>query len=209
MMNNTESTIMERLAPYSGFNKANHIASGSLGQVAIAVKTRFADAHGDGTLIFDNSTGRVVDIDYRGSDADILARLPAAPSSGDEPAEAMQRGPGRPKLGVVAREVTLLPRHWEWLAAQPGGASVALRKLVEDARRAHADKDKARLAQERTYRFMSAMLASEAGLEEATRALFAGKREPFETLSAPWPADLREHVRRLAADAFSDERAVP
>ncbi len=195
---------MNRLAPYSGFHQSNLVASGSLGQVALAVKAMFADVHVGGALIFDNSTGRVVDIDFRGSDNEILARLPAEPSTEDEPAEALQRGPGRPKLGVVAREVTLLPRHWAWLAAQPGGASVALRKLVEEARRAHGDRDRVRLAQERAYRFMSATLASEAGLEEAQRALFAGRRAPFEALSAPWPADLREHVRRLAAEAFAE-----
>ncbi len=195
---------MGQFSPFSGFHEHRHIASGSLGQVAIAVKSLFADAHGGGALIFDNATGRVVDIDFRGSDAEVLARLPAEQHVAEEPAESLQRGPGRPKLGVVAREVTLLPRHWEWLAAQPGGASVALRKLVEEARRAHAEKDKVRLAQERAYRFMSVTLANEAGLEEAQRSLFAGRREPFEALSAPWPADLREHLRHLAADAFAD-----
>ena len=98
---------MNRLAPYSGFHQSNLVASGSLGQVALAVKAMFADVHVGGALIFDNSTGRVVDIDFRGSDNEILARLPAEPSTEDEPAEALQRGPGRPKLGVVAREVTL------------------------------------------------------------------------------------------------------
>ncbi len=73
----------------------------------------------------------------------------------NQPAEP--RGRGRPKLGVVAREVTLLPRHWDWLNAQPGGASVALRKLVEQARRANGDADRARAAREAAYHFMSAM----------------------------------------------------
>ncbi|HEX8955892.1 MAG TPA: DUF2239 family protein [Burkholderiaceae bacterium] len=199
---------MDQLTPYSGFHGVSHIASGSLGQVARTVKALFDDAHGGGALIFDNATGRLVDVDFRGSETEVLARLPVQAQA--EPAalpEDAPRGPGRPKLGVVAKEVTLLPRHWEWLAAQPGGASVALRKLVEEARRASAEHDKTRLAQERAYRFMSAMLANEAGLEEAQRALFAGKRAPFQLLSESWPADLREHVRRLAADAFAAEGA--
>lgn len=116
--------------------------------------------------------------------------------------EAVPRGPGRPKLGVVAREVTLLPRHWEWLNGQPGGASVALRKLVDEARRANDGKDRVRQAREAAYRFMSVMAGNERGFEEATRALFAGDRERFEEFVASWPADVRDHAKRLAAAAF-------
>ena len=192
---------MEHLASHSGFHGTSHLASGSLGQVASAIKALFSDAHGGGALIFDNATGRVVDVDFRGSEAEMLARLPAEPEI--TPVEEAPRGPGRPKLGVVAKEVTLLPRHWEWLAAQTGGASVALRKLVEEARRASTEHDRKRLAQERAYRFMSAMLANEPGLEEAERALFAGNQLAFEALSQSWPTDLREHLHRMAAEAFA------
>src|SRR5262245_3846770 len=114
---------------------------------------------------------------------------------------ASVRRPGRPKLGVVAREVTLLPRHWEWLGAQPGGASVALRKLVEEARRANGDADRARAARDAAYRFMSVMAGNLAGFEEASRALFADDRRRFVGLVAGWPDDVRDHVVRLA---FSD-----
>ena len=116
---------------------------------------------------------------------------------------APARGPGRPKLGVVAREVTLLPRHWDWLAAQPGGASVALRRLVEDARRVSASDDRRRAAQEAAYRFMQAMAGDQPGYEDATRALFAGDVARFEERTAAWPEDVREHASLLAADAFS------
>ena len=115
------------------------------------------------------------------------------------------RGRGRPKLGVVAREITLLPRHWEWLGTQPGGASVALRKLVEEARRANGDVDRARAAKEAAYRFMSTMAGNLAGFEEASRALFADDRRRFVGLIAGWPDDIRDHVVKLA---FSD-RAEP
>ena len=75
---------------------------------------------------------------------------------------------------MVAREVTLLPRHWEWLAQQSGGASVALRRLVDQARRGTEDKDRIRRAQEAAYRFMSAMAGNRPNFEDAIRALFAG-----------------------------------
>lgn len=179
-----------RCAAFAG---SRLIASGELEKVALEVK-RLIDAGEQGTiLIFDETTSEQIEVDFRGSAAEVAGRL-AAP----EP----PRRPGRPKLGVVAREVTLLPRHWEWLNAQPGGASVALRKVVEEARRTHAGRDRARQAQEATYRFMTAMAGNEAGYEEAARALFGGKPDRFEEMTASWPADIREHARKLAAAAF-------
>ena len=140
---------------------------------------------------------------------EIVARLPQpAPDpeiATDETAAAEPRGRGRPKLGVVAREVTLLPRHWEWLGAQPGGASVALRKLVDEARRANGDADRNRAARDAAYHFMSVMAGNLAGFEEASRALFADDRRRFVGLIAGWPDDIRDHVVKLA---FSD-RAEP
>jgi hypothetical protein len=163
----------------TAFCGVRRIASGELREVAA-----FA---GQGVLIFDDETGELVDVDPRG----IGNPEPEAP-----------RKPGRPRLGVVAHEVTLLPRHWEWLYSQPGGASVALRKLVEEARRVNADKDRVRAAQEAAYRFMSAMAGNEPGYEEALRALFAGKRGAFEDCIRAWPTDVRDHAKRLAAGAF-------
>jgi hypothetical protein len=113
------------------------------------------------------------------------------------------RPPGRPKLGVVGREVTLLPRHWEWLATQPGGASVTLRRLVEEARRAGGDEERKRQARDAAYRFMFAVAGNEPGFEEASRALFAGDQSRFEEETERWPADVREHARTLARDAIA------
>ena len=139
-------------------------------------------------LIFDDSTGAQVDLDLRGKKA-------------EEPA-AEVRGRGRPRLGVVAKEVTLLPRHWDWLNLQPGGASVALRKLVDEARRTSGDRDRVRGAQEAAYRFMSAIAGNLPGFEEATRALFAYDRRRFTELIAAWPEDVRDYAIRLA---FADQ----
>ncbi|WP_107313666.1 DUF2239 family protein, partial [Burkholderia metallica] len=122
----------------------------------------------------------------------------ASAAAGEPAGAGEQRGRGRPKLGVVSREVTLLPRHWEWLAAQPGGASVALRKLVEDARRTHAAADRLRDAQTRAYHFMSAMAGDLPGFEEAARALYANDPARLAELVAGWPEDVRDHALALA-----------
>jgi hypothetical protein len=139
-------------------------------------------------------TGRIVDIDP--------AKLPGTTVLYDARSPE-SRGPGRPKLGVTAREVTLLPRHWEWLAQQPGGASVALRKLVEAAAR---DPKAERLAaRDAAYRFASAMGGDEAGFEEAMRALYAGKRKKFHRQLETWPQDVREHLEKMAAPVFGSD----
>jgi hypothetical protein len=164
--------------------------------VALKIKEALEQGERNPVLIFDDSTSELVEVDLRGSAEEVLGRL-AGPSEHEQ-----TRGPGRPKLGVVAREVTLLPRHWEWLSQQPGGASVALRKLLEEARRVNADKDRQRQAEEAAYRFMSAMAGNEPGYEEALRALFGGNRVRFEEMVARWPQDVREHAIGLAAAAF-------
>jgi len=183
---------------FTAFAGLQRLASGPLHDVALAVKR--ADAAPVPIAIFDDRTGRAIDLDLRGSDADILARLPLG-VAGDrlqEPSVSEPRGRGRPKLGVVAREVTLLPRHWEWLNAQPGGASVALRKLVDDARRASGDRDRAREARDAAYHFMSGIAGNRPNFEEAARALFADDRRRFAELIAEWPTDIRDHAIALA-----------
>lgn len=167
------------------------IARGPLGEA-------LADIHAAGepaALVFDLATGRVVDLDLRGTLDEARARLTPAP-------EAERRGPGRPKLGVVAREVTLLPRHWDWLSAQPGGASVAMRKLVEAALKEAEGPDRARRAKEATYRFMTAMAGDWPGYEEATRRLFAGDGTAFDAAVDGWPEGVRETAREMARGAW-------
>jgi len=188
---------------FTAFMGPQRLASGPLAEVAIAVMTA---SRGDGTrpiVIFDDSSGRPIDLDLRGTEQDIVARLPAPVPDVQPDAETAPgpRGRGRPKLGVVAREVTLLPRHWEWLAAQHGGASVALRKLVDEARRSSGDRDRQRAARDAAYHFMSVMAGNLPGFEEASRALFADDRRRLAGLIAGWPGDIRDHVVSLA---FSD-----
>lgn len=193
---------------YTAFEGARRIAAGDLKQVAMMVKEHFKGNPVDGVLLFEDTNSHLVEIDFRGTTQDVLERIAqttgkqeAAPPP-PEPEPNTPRGPGRPKLGVVAREVTLLPRHWEWLNSQSGGASIALRKLVEEARRVSIDKDRIRLAQEASYRFMFTAISNEENFEEATRALFAGNHSRFNELIEPWPIDLRDYLKTLANTAF-------
>jgi hypothetical protein len=178
--------MTEALPTWTLFAGEQRVAAGAPAEVAVAAQAAAQSDHEGPLLAFDDASGRVVDLDLRGSAAEVAARY--APV-------VAPRSRGRPKLGVVAREVTLLPRHWEWLNAQPGGASVALRKLVEQARRA-GDDDR-RLRQDAAYRFMSSMAGDLPGYEEAIRALFAADRAAFDGQVKRWPADVAGHARRL------------
>jgi hypothetical protein len=185
----------------TAFDHDRRIASGAHADVAIAVNAHM-HAHPDAAvLIFDDRTGQQIDFDLRGSDQEIAARVEQQFPAGAGQPESMDAGAGqprpvgRPKLGVVSREVTLLPRHWEWLGEQAGGASVTLRKLVEEARRAGpSDKVRLRKLHERAYRFMSAMAGNRPNFEEASRALFANNIPELERLMAAWPRDVAQHV---------------
>jgi uncharacterized protein len=185
---------------FTAFEGQRRLASGSIAEIALAARhaeQRLAEA----IAIFSDSTGRAIDLNLRGDIDAVLARLPEAEAVEPSPDTAPlsePRGRGRPRLGVVAREVTLLPRHWEWLSAQSGGASVALRRLVDDARRSSGDRDRRRAARDAAYHFMSAMAGDLPHFEEASRALFADDRQRFVGQITGWPADIRDHVVRLA-----------
>jgi hypothetical protein len=203
-------TPMTTMNHFTAFIGPRRLASGPLGDVALAIKKSTKPAGQQPILVFDDASGKSVDLDLRGTDEEVLARLPlqasTSPAVAAEQAASEPRGRGRPKLGVVAREVTLLPRHWDWLAGQPGGASVALRKLVEEARRTNGDRDRHRAARDAAYHFMSAMAGNFKGFEEASRALFADDRRRFGELIAAWPDDVRDHIVKLAFSDRDDPR---
>lgn len=187
---------MEEQQTYTAFSGETLVASGPLEAVLRRLKARFDQDPGELVLVFGDESGRQVDFDLCGTLDDVLARaLPAR----------AQAGPGRPKLGVVSREVSLLPRHWEWLERHPSGASAALRRLVEEARKREPGKQRARQAADAASRFMSAMAGNLPDYEEATRALYHARRAAFEKLIANWPGDIRKHVLRMAEGAFESD----
>ena len=187
----------------TAFSGPQRIASGELRHVAMKAKQAF-DLHPDRpVLVFDDADARTVEVPLELPAADLLRLLAQPQLATNADAAPAPRKPGRPKLGVVAREITLLPRHWDWLAAQPGGASVALRRLVEDARKVSSADDRRRAAQEATFRFMQAMAGDTPGFEEASRALFAGDVTRFEEQVTRWADDVRDHALWLATDAFA------
>ena len=201
---------MDSTNQYIAFDGDRRVGTGGLVEIARAAK-RCVDIGMPGPLLlFDAVTSQPLELDLRGSLADVLERLPVVPEvapaaiqgSSDALPDVTRAGPGRPRLGVVAREITLLPRHWQWLSEQRGGASVTIRRLVEAARSASTEGDRHRRAQESAYRFMSAMLGNQPGFEEATRALFAGDATRFHEFAREWPQDLRDHAQQLAAAVF-------
>jgi len=195
--------IQPRAQCFTAFIGQQRLASGPLAEVAVAVHKASKTTPANPIIIFDDAIGRPIDLDLRGTERDVIARLPQPAEDSLIPADEIStpepRGRGRPRLGVVAREVTLLPRHWEWLAAQSGGASVALRKLVDEARRANGDRERSRAARDAAYHFMSAIAGDLPGFEEASRALFADDQRQLAARIAGWPGDIRDHIVKLAS----------
>jgi uncharacterized protein len=186
---------------YTAFEGHRLLTHGPLEEVVLDVKRRLKAQPEVSVLVFSDTTGKQMDFDLRGSDKEVLQRLeiyraPALPEAGTP------SGPGRPKLGVVAREVSLLPRHWEWLSTQTGGASATLRRLIEEARKGGPVRDQHKQAQERTHKFMSSLAGDLPGYEEALRALYGRDRKRFLERIHGWPEDLRFHAAKLAEPAF-------
>lgn len=184
---------MDPTPTFSAFAGNRLIAAGPLPAVLAGARGWLDRKERAALLIFDDQSGRAVDFDLRGSVAQVLAR--ALP-----PPDATPR-PGRPRLGVVGREVSLLPRHWEWLEQQPNGISAALRRLVDEARKHEPGRQRARAIRDAASRFMTAMAGDLPGFEEATRALFAGDERGVERRVRGWPADVRSHVLRRVREA--------
>lgn len=186
---------------YTAFADSKKIASGNVLDVAAKVKKYLMKETKSQVLIFDDSNSAQVEIDFRGTPENVTRRLENLIAESTDPSK--KPGPGRPKLGVTAKEVTLLPDHWEWLARQPGGASVTLRKLVEEAKKKNHSKDLLRQAQEAAYKFMTVMAGDLPQYEEALRALYAGEAKKFEKMISAWPKDIQEHSLLLAKTALT------
>ncbi len=187
---------METERTFTAFAGQRHIASGELPSVLLRTKERLDAGETETLLIFDDTTGQQVDFDFRGTPEEILERAMPAPTSG---------GRGRPKLGVVSKEVTLLPRHWEWLEQQPNGISAALRRLVDEARKREPALERARRVRDATSRFMWSMAGNLPDFEEATRALFDGDYGRLRSFIHGWPEDIRDHVDRMVQQCEQHE----
>jgi hypothetical protein len=199
-------TSEEQKVHFIAFEGHRCVAAGDLTEVARKTKEIMDRGGKDPVFIFDTVTSKLMEVDFRGTVEEVVDRI-AQTNTVEQKSMSTEekRGPGRPRLGVVAREVTLLPRHWDWLNSQPGGASVALRKLVEEARRSHQGQDRARQSQESVYRFMSAMAGDLPGFEEALRAFYAKSYLNMDKMIESWPVDIRNQVRKLLAVAIQNE----
>jgi hypothetical protein len=189
---------MEPVATYSAFAGHRLISTGALPGVLSETKEFLDRKERAPLVIFEDESGRVVDFDFRGTLEQVLAR--ALPPGGAP-------RPGRPRLGVVGREVSLLPRHWEWLEQQPNGISAAMRRLVDEARKHEPGKQRARAVRAAVSRFMTTMAGDFPGFEEATRALFASDERAVERLVRDWPADIRKYALRWVREAARLEQA--
>ncbi len=189
---------------YTAFEGSQVLISGRLDEVALKVRRRLTTHPAASILIFSDVTGKQMDLDLRGSESEMMERLRVFITT-EEKQGSLPQGPGRPKLGVLPREVSLMPRHWEWLATQSGGASATLRRLVEEASKNHSPKELIKMAQERTHAFMTALAGNLSHYEEALRALYAKEKQTFQSLIRPWPEDIRTYVKKLAKPVWEDQ----
>lgn len=191
------SETLEKSYSAFGDGKKLIVSTTSLSEAITQSKQALDGGGANNVFIFDDLTGKTVDLDFHGSLEEVLAR--AAQYYGEDDSSEKRTGPGRPKLGVTSREVSLLPRHWDWLNAQPGGASSALRKLVDEARKKNASKDNARMVHDAAAKFMFTMAGDCPGFEEASRQYYRGDYQSFWTIieENAWPADIKGHLRKM------------
>ncbi len=195
---------------FVAFAGTSLIARGDLADVGRRGKDRLNRGEDQRIAVFDDETGRPVDVDFSGSEAEVLAKIAAHPMAARSGPESGKRpGPGRPKLGVVSREVSLLPRHWGWLAEQRGGASAALRRLVDTARKENTAQERTRKAIDAAHRFMWDMAGDRPGFEEASRSLFAQDFDTFAQLISEWPIGIREQLERFTRRSRPSEPEEP
>jgi uncharacterized protein len=222
---------MQNSRTYTSFAGNKLIFSGDLDAMLLRTKDHIDQNPTDSVLIFEDQTGQEIDFDFRGTPDDVLSRLPSHPlfiqypvtdetgaglqaepgqlrPSSPEPGQpkVSNPGPGRPRLGVTCREISLLPRHWEWLDRQPGGVSSTLRKLVDEARKSGYKKELARQSWDAAGKFMWVMAGNLPNFQEASRAFYSKNMDLMESLILPWPIDIRTHLMRLVSEALRLEK---
>ena len=195
-------TDIQQISTYSAFAGSKLLCQGELSEVVLKIKKHLGPAINSSVLIFNDDTGRIMDFNFQGSKQDVMKRLEVFTSP---QLSTPSSGPGRPRLGVVLREVSLLPNHWEWLANQPGGASATLRRLVEESRSKSSQKVSIKQIQERTYRVMSVLAGDLPGYEEALRALYKKDSKGFNHHMANWPKDVQQHLLSLSKLVFEEK----
>ena len=192
---------METLNTYTAFEDHKILSQGILEDVVLKVKKRLEKSPESQIVIYSDATGKSMDFNFQGSEKEVLKRLEVYTTP--ENTTEVSSGPGRPKLGVISREVSLLPKHWEWLATQSGGASNTLRKLVEENMKKTSGVLTVKTAQERTYKFMSVEAGDLENYEEALRALYRKDKERFAIEIKTWPRDVQKHILELAKPVFA------
>lgn len=187
----------------SAFIGTKILKTGPLIEVVLAMKEEVAKDKFAHILCFLDETGAMVDFDLSGTNEQVIAKLLAnnTQETKEEQKAETTNAPksGRPKLGVTAKEVTLLPRHWEWLAAQRGGASATLRRLVELAAKDSISIETRKSAQNATYRFLQNIAGDFENYEEVLRAIFADDFEKMRKLMQNWPQDIQNYAQKLFA----------
>lgn len=191
---------MNETITYTAFESGIVISSGSLSEVVTEIKKKLGKSNHASVLIFNDLTGRTMDFNFQGSEKDVQKRLQVYTQIPDSKTD--NSGPGRPKLGVISREVSLLPRHWEWLASQTGGASATLRRLIEEAKKTSVQTMTIKQAQERTYHFMSVVAGDYKGYEEVLRALYKKDKAKFFAEMSDWPEDIVYYIRKISEPVF-------
>lgn len=194
---------METLNTYTAFEDHKILSQGSLEDVVLKVKKRLEKSPESQIVIYSDITGKSMDFNFQGSEKEVLKRLEIYTTPETDNQGSASTGPGRPKLGVISREVSLLPKHWEWLATQSGGASNTLRKLVEESMKKTSGTLTVKTAQERTYKFMSVEAGDLENYEEALRALYRKDKERFTSEIKAWPRDVQKHIFELAKPVFA------
>jgi hypothetical protein len=194
---------------FFAFSGSSLLVRGDIETVALAARAASSGEAKERLALYVEGSGAAFDLDLSGSEEEILARLPGqfpeasidTLADGCSAPATKPRGRGRPKLGVVSREISLLPRHWQWLSEQQGGASATLRRLVDEARKIRADEAQIRKNVNAAYRFMMDIAGNQAGFEEASRTLFAHNFREFEERIRDWPTDIRTQLARYVEGA--------